>query len=113
VALQGKGEFPVTELLKLIGTLLDALPETCNGCLIDVLNDEVAGLADVIEDLEAAYLLRDISPAAEDNYTVALARYLAKTARISLFVTALSARPGVRWTDEATEIAIPIINIPN
>ena len=108
-----KASPPMEDLIHLIDSALAAAGQSCTQCLIDELGNESGELGEAIVALSTAYLLRRVLPDGEDNLTVALARFLTLVTKMAVFTAELNGRPGIRWTDESTEIPIPVIVIPN
>lgn len=101
------------DLINLIDSALAAAVGSCTQCLIDDLGNEASEIGDAIVDLNTAYLMRQLLPDGEEKLTIALAKFLTLVTKMAIFSAELTGRPGVRWTDENIEIAVPIINIPN
>ena len=108
-----KANPPMEDLINLIDNVLAAVGQSCTQCLIDDFGNDSADLGEVIVDLNTAFLLRSIQPNGEDNLTRAFARFLSLVTKMAIVTTELNGRPGIRWTDESTEITIPVVIIPN
>lgn len=101
------------DLINLIDDVLAAVGQSCTQCLIDDFGNDATDLGDAIVDLNTAYLMRSTLPNGEDNLARAFARFLSLVTKMAILTTELNGRPGIRWTDESTEIAIPITIILN
>jgi hypothetical protein len=101
------------DLINLIDSALAAAGQSCTQCLIDEFGNEASELGEAIVALNTAYLMRSVLPDGEDNLTAALARFLTLVTKMAVFTAELNGRPGIRWTDESTEITIPVIIVPN
>ena len=108
-----KASPPMQDLINLIDSALAAAGRSCTQCLIDELGNEASDLGEAIVALNTAYLMRSVLPDGEDKLTVEFARFLTLVTKMAVFTAELAGRPGVRWTDESTEIAVPVIVIPN
>jgi hypothetical protein len=108
-----KASPPMEDLINLIDSALAAAGQSCTQCLIDELGNEASELGEAIVALNTAYLMRPVLPDGEDNLTDTLARFLTLVTKMAVFTAELNGRPGIRWTDESTEIAFPVIVIPN
>ncbi len=108
-----KASPPMVDLIALIDSALAAAGQSCTQCLIDELGNEASELGEAIVVLKTACLLRPVLPNGEDNLTAALAQFLTLVTKMAVFTAELTGRPGIRWTDESTEITIPVIVIPN
>jgi hypothetical protein len=108
-----KVALPMESLLKLIEFAVNAAAGSCTECIIDELGNENAELPAAIVDLQDAYASRASSPHGEQDFADALAKFLSLATEMAIFTAELMHRPGVRWTDESTEIALPIVIIPN
>jgi hypothetical protein len=108
-----KASPPMEDLINLIDFALAAAGQSCTQCLIDEFGNEASELGEAIVALNTAYLMRPVLPDGEDNLTAAFARFLALVTKMAVFTAELNGRPGIRWTDESTEITIPVIVIPN
>ena len=114
MALRRKKENPsVEDLINLIDSTLAAAGQSCTQCLIDEFGNEASELGEAIVALNTAYLLRPVLPNGEDNLTAAFAQFLTLVTKMAVFTAELNGRPGIRWTDESTEITFPVIVIPN
>jgi hypothetical protein len=101
------------DLINLIDSALAAAGQSCTQCLIDEFGNEASELGEAIVALNTAYLLRPMLPNGDENLTVALAQFLTLVTKMAIFTAELAGRPGIRWTDESTELVIPVIVIPN
>jgi hypothetical protein len=108
-----KASPPMEDLLNLIDSVLAAAGQSCTQCLIDELGNEASELGEAIVAFNTAYLMRSVLPDGENNLAVAFAQFLKLVTKMAVFTADLTGRSGVRWTDESTEIAIPVIVIPN
>ena len=108
-----KASPPMEDLISLIDSALAAAGQSCTQCLIDDLGNEADELGEAIVALNTAYLVRPVAPDGEDSLSAALARFLTLVTKMAVFTAELNGRPGIRWTDESTEIAFPVIVIPN
>jgi hypothetical protein len=108
-----KASPPVEDLLNLVDSVLAAVGQSCTQCLIDEFGNEASELGEAIVALNTAYLMRSILPDGEDKLTAEFARFLTLVTKMAVSAAELAGRPGVRWTDESTEIAFPVIVIPN
>ena len=108
-----KASPPMEDLINLIDSALAAAGQSCTQCLIDELGNEASELGEAIVALNTAYLMRPVLPDGEDNLAVAFAQFLKLVTKMAVFTAELTGRPGVRWTDESTEIAFPVIIVPN
>jgi hypothetical protein len=101
------------DLINLIDSALAAAGQSCTQCLVDEFGNEASELGEAIVALNTAYLMRSVLPDGEDNLTAELARFLTLVTKMAIFTAELAGRPGVRWTDESTEITFPVIISPN
>ena len=108
-----KANPPMQDLINFIDNVLAAVGPSCTQCLIDDFGNDAADLGDAIVDLNTAFLMRSILPDGEDNLTRAFARFLSLVTKMAILTTELNGRPGIRWTDESTEITIPVVILPN
>ena len=108
-----KASPPMEDLLNLIDSALAAAGQSCTQCLIDEFGNEASELGEAIVALNTAYLMRQILPDGEDNLTAAFAQFLTLVTKMAVFTAELNGRPGIRWTDESTEIVLPVITILN
>ena len=111
--LSRKKASPPMDLITLIDSALAAAGQSCTQCLIDELGNESGELGEAIVALNTAYLMRPVLHDGEDNLTDALAQFLTLVTKMAVFTAELNGRPGIRWTDESTEITFPVIVIPN
>ena len=86
---------------------------SCTECLINELGDENSEIGDSIARIQAAYERRDISPDHAQELAEAFADFMTRVVTMAVFSAELMHRPGVRWLDESTEIALPIAASPN
>jgi hypothetical protein len=108
-----KASLSMEDLINLIDSALAAAGQSCTQCLIDEFGNEASELGEAIVAFNTAYLMRSVLPDGEDNLSAALAQYLTLVTKMAVFTAELNGRPGIRWTDESTEIAFPVIVIPN
>ena len=104
---------PMENLIEFTDSILKAASESCSSCLIEELGDENSEIGDVIARLFVAYDLRGISPQSEEEFAEAFALFLTRVVTMAVFTAELMHRPGVRWIDQNTEIALPIVISPN
>jgi hypothetical protein len=115
-ATQGKkGNPPMENLITFTESVLDVATGSCTRCLIDELGDENSEIADSIARLQTAHfmLLCGTSPGSAEEFSEALASFMTRVVTMAVFTAELMHRPGVRWIDENTEIALPVVTSPN
>jgi hypothetical protein len=108
-----KASPPMEDLISLIDSALAAAGQSCTQCLIDEFGNEAGELGEAIVALNTAYLMRPVLPDGDEKLTIAFARFLTLVTKMAVFTAELNGRPGIRWTDESTEIVLPVIVIPN
>lgn len=100
-------------LITFVNSTLAAAGEACTPCLISALGQRKSALFESIAQLEHANAMRGCWPESEENFTAALVAFMTLATETAAYTAVLMDRPGVRWIDESTEIALPVITIPN
>jgi hypothetical protein len=99
-------------LIQFTESVLDAAVGSCTRCLMDELCEENAELPVRIARLQLAYETRGESPERATEFGTALAQFVTHSITIAVFTGELLHRPGVRLTDENTDIHWPAVS-PN
>jgi hypothetical protein len=92
-------------------TIAKAAEESCTPCLTGHLRTHSDGLPAVIARFQVACEWLGDSPESQDEFAVALAGFLTSAISMAVITGELMRRPGVRWIDENTEIALPVIHL--
>jgi hypothetical protein len=107
------GDQLMERLSEFVDLVLIAVTGACTRCLIEELSDENSEIADVIARFQIARDECGTSPESAAEYADASAEFLTRVIKMALFTAELMHRPGVRWIDESTEIALPFRVSPN
>jgi hypothetical protein len=100
-------------LIEFTETVVDGAGESCTPCLIEHLGGQANALPAAIARLKVAYEWLSDSSASKQEFAEAFAGFLTSAVKMAVITGELMHRPGVRWIDETTEIALPVITIPN
>jgi len=100
-------------LVEFTQSTLAAAGAACTPCLIKWLSEDSAEISGIVSTLSTAQALSRLSPDYMDEFADALAQFLTRFIEMAAFAAELTSRPGVRWIDESTEVAFPIVIIPN
>ena len=98
-------------LIQFTETVLKIAEESCTPCLIEHLGHENAALDRTIGRLQVAYEWLGDPPESQQEFADAFAGFLTLVVKMTIFTGVLMRRPGVRWTDENTEIVWPVIHL--
>lgn len=96
-------------LTSFLDKILIIANQSCTECLISELGDENSEIGDSIARLQLAYERSQISPDYEQELAAVLADFMTRVVTMAVFTGELMHRPGVRWLDQSTEIALPIV----
>ena len=92
-------------------TIAKAVAESCTPCLTGHLRTHSDGLPAAIARFQIACEWLGNSQESQEEFADALAGFLTSAISMAVITGELMRRPGVRWIDENTEIALPVIHL--